>query len=59
MYYHTPNHQLNIHFPLTANPFLFREQAKTNKNSSQLEMLSMSKNLLKRIQNILADSLKV
>ena len=26
MYYHTPNHQLNIHFPPTANPFLFPEQ---------------------------------
>ena len=30
MYYHTPNHQLNIHFPPTRNPFLFSAQANAN-----------------------------
>ena len=30
MYYHTPNHQLNIHFPPTRNPFLFSTQANAN-----------------------------
>ena len=32
MYYHTPNHQLNIHFPPTRNPFLFSTQANANAN---------------------------
>ena len=30
MYYHTPNHQLNIHFPPTRNPFPFSAQANAN-----------------------------